>query len=169
MKTKVNNNIKLKSGGGLVNDANEGLSVTDLPVVSGINLTNLPLAAVASDNLKQSADNEVIDYGRDPESSILAKSIRISKSGTVRLTVDTKYTVSSAYSSIEFRVNGVLLSSQASNSLTYVTKTYDVSVRIGDLVQIYTHNYSQGGRAVYVKNFRVYYDVIALSDQVLLD
>lgn len=41
MKTKVNNNIKLKSGGGLVNDAVDGLGITTLPAVDGSALTGI--------------------------------------------------------------------------------------------------------------------------------
>lgn len=165
-RTYVNNNIKLKSGGGILNTSADGLEFDTTKVLGN---TNLGLTATASDNLKQSADTERADSGRDPASGRLTKSIRISKSGVVRLKVDTKYTVDSTYSYIDFRVNGVSVSKQSSTSLTYVTKTYDVSVSIGDLVQVYTENYLQGGREVYVKNFRVYYDVTALTDLVITD
>lgn len=47
-KTKVNNNIKLKSGGGLINDATDGLSVGDLPAIDGSKLTGIGLVKIGT-------------------------------------------------------------------------------------------------------------------------
>lgn len=47
MKTKVNNNIKLKSGGGLINDATDGLSV-ESPLVASSITTGANATAIGS-------------------------------------------------------------------------------------------------------------------------
>jgi len=57
MKTKVNNNIKLKSGGGLVNDATEGMSVEQSLIPQSLPAYE---SLVAGDLLKPYDDNGVI-------------------------------------------------------------------------------------------------------------
>lgn len=112
----------------------------------------------ASDNLKYSADTER-SYTLTA-SYTLKKSIQVFKSGTIRVKHD-QSDASATDNYTKVYVNGVAAGAEHANSSgSYVTYSDDISVREGDFVQLYAYN-NNNANAGYVKNFRIYYDIIA--------
>jgi hypothetical protein len=110
----------------------------------------------ASDTLRVSADTERSYMG---ETYAKLKEIVSNMTGTMRVSFDLKNSSDSG-PPIRARiyVNGVAVGLERfSYSTTYTTYTEDITIRQGDLIQIY----AQGTSTQYaiVQNFRVFYDV----------
>lgn len=113
-------------------------------------------ASYASDTLRVSADTERSYMG---ETYTKLKEIVSNVTGTMRVSFDLKRSSGSG-PPIRARiyVNGVAVGiERVSDSTTYTTYTEDITIRQGDLIQIY----AQGTSTTYaiVRNFRVFYDV----------
>lgn len=113
-------------------------------------------ASYASNTLRVSADTERSYMG---ETYTKLKEIVSNMTGTMRVSFDLKRS-SDGVPSILARiyVNGVAVGLERwSSSTTYTTHTEDITIRQGDLIQIY----AKGTSTVYaiVQNFRVFYDV----------
>ena len=177
-KNKVNNNIKLKSGGGIINDATDGLSVDSgttadklvqldgsakLPAVDGSQLINLQYSTsfttIASDFLRTSANTETsIVTGTTPTK---VKEILFNdSSGTMRIKFDLKRQNGIGYAYGRIYKNGVALGTQQSNDGTsYIVKSEDLSFSNGDLIQLYIYGSSAETQSR-ARNLRVYYDKV---------
>ena len=185
-KNKVNNNIKLKSGGGILNSAN-GLSVdtgtTDgkivamttgdkLPAVDGSQLTGIPtftntVSISASDNLKYSSDAEKINSGSTDNTYRLQKQFTIYRNGVIRVKFDAKphNTYETCYAQIF--INGAPAGTEQNLYQTsgpdYITYSNDLSVKLGDKIELWT---KRASTRVYVKNYRLYFDRNITADVV---
>lgn len=116
---------------------------------------------VASDNLKISADTE-----RTTTSATftLKKSITVNNPGVYRIKFDIKTTSSNCYA--DLRTGGISyatalqLTTDATSSTSYVTKTNDLYLPAGTKIDLYL----AGNPDInYVRNFRVYYDLATFS------
>lgn len=183
-KNKVNNNIKLKSGGGILNDATDGLSVdtgtTDgkivamttgdkLPAVDGSNLTNVfsgMFVNSASDNLRYSANTERTVHGTNWTK---VKEIKINRAGTVRVKFDLKSAGGFQAMGRIYKNGSAIGTERTTASSSYQTYSEDIVFAAGDLIQIYTCSVSSSGNS-YISNNRIYYDLTPLAEgQVITD
>ena len=159
-KNKVNNNIKLKSGGGIINDATDGLSISEIGIdgswLAGSSLREFQV----SDNLKISADAERTEalpvYTK-------VKEVLVRLPGSVRIKFDLKSSVSGQNSRGRIYKNGVAFGTERSTtSNSYTTYSEDLTFSAGDLIQLYIRDAENTeANVAYAKNFRIYYDEIA--------
>ena len=177
-KNKVNNNIKLKSGGGIINDATDGLSVdtgttanklvrldgdAKLPAVDGSQLTNI-IKSRASSTLQMSADTirDAMNTSYDK-----VKEIRVGHSGTITVKFDLLGgAAATAYGRVYINGNAVGIEHTAGSSWKYVSE--DFTVNKLDLVQLYCKMSGGSGRWE-AKNFRIYYTLYDTLDVLNLD
>jgi hypothetical protein len=113
-------------------------------------------ASYASDTLRVSADTERSHMG---QTYTKLKEIVSNVTGTVRVSFDLKHSEASG-SAVYARiyVNGVSVGIERSTSYgTYKTYTEDITIRKGDLIQLYAKDTSDG--YAIIRNFRVFYDV----------
>lgn len=162
-KTKVNNNIELKAGGGVLNDATNGLSVdagttankvvqldanAKLPAVDGSLIKNISIYYPGT-GLLASSDTEFgfteSVYTKKREIKVIGGTYTVKFEGT-----DSNTTV--AYAQIY--VNGVAVGIERELVVAYNVYSEDLTFQTGDLVQLYTKRVS--GTTPYVKNFRIY-------------
>ena len=120
-------------------------------------ITNkIDLAAVASGNLKVSADTE---RGTGATGYTLVKSIRIFHLGRVRVSFDLKAGTAGVAANGRIYVNGVAVGTECVNTTTsYVTYTEDFRLGSGDYIQLYYR--PTDGYTVSARNFRVFYDLV---------
>ncbi len=135
--------------------ANISLTAADLGV------SNIILGRVASNNLRES-----LDAARDVNgnSSGAPKSIKIYKSGTVRLKVEYCANTGFTGNTVLIRRNGVTLQSIALNMTSYAMTTIDIDVSFGDVIDFYVNYYGTINAHCYVRNFRLYYDDVILTE-----
>lgn len=165
---KVNNNIKLKSGGGLINDATDGLSV-DGEYVSD----NAFWEMTASTNIKYSADTE---RSSNIATAVKVKEFRVLRAGGVKVYGDCKIFNSPGVAnfSVDLYVNGSYvktLSGELNPGVTtYTTYNADLTgLKMRDLVQIYiTSNYSGGSYQIYVKNVKIAFDKSLVENVIVV-
>lgn len=116
---------------------------------------------VASNNQKVAADTE-----RSSNSTTFTKvkEIRAMVSGKLRGSWDLRTdSVGNGVESVIF-INGTSVGVvQSTTSTTYVAKTDDVTVRPGDLVQLY-YRCIGGGYNVFIRNFRLNYDKSVVAE-----
>ena len=157
-KNKVNNNIKLKSGGGLKNDATDGLSVdtgttankivqldanAKLPAVSGENLTDLnrneTFTLIASDNARTTASaTSATITGTTPTKvkEILLNDV----SGTVRIKFYLRTPNGAGHAIARVYKNGVAIGAEIEEyASSFVAKSIDLAFTSGDLIQVYLY------------------------------
>jgi len=164
-KTIVNNNIKLKSEGGIINGP-DGLSVTGIGVdgswLAGSSLREFQV----SDNLKISADAE-----RTEALPVYAKvkEVSVRLPGSVRIKFDLKSSVSGASSKGIIYKNGVAFGTErTTTSTSYTTYSEDLTFAAGDLIQLYIRDAENTeANVAYTKNFRIYYDEIARQSFII--
>lgn len=182
-KTIVNNNIKLKSGGGVINDATDGLSVdtgttanklvrldssAKLPAVDGSQLTNtikpIFIRFTASNNSKLENLTEVNpNAGGTYNASGIAKSATIYGTGNIRVSYTAKGTGGSSINTYtQVHINGVPVGVEykSDESGVYETRTQDFAVKDNDLIQIFVRNtggsyYTTG----HIKDFKLLFDI----------
>ena len=169
-KNKVNNNIKLKSGGGVINDATDGLSVdtgttanklvrldgnAKLPAVDGSNLTGIA-QIIPSLIIRVSADTARTTTSLSPEK---LKEIRYNEiSGTITVSFTHSRVSGNGKSKAQIYKNGVAFGTER-ESVSLTTYTENLSFSQGDLIQIYAWTtYGSSGTIGEVSNFRLLYD-----------
>ncbi|MFA5160246.1 MAG: hypothetical protein WC484_07075 [Candidatus Omnitrophota bacterium] len=129
-----------------------------LPVLDGVNLTNVTFPYTAGSYLETSSDTEktisAVSYTK-------MKEIRVGRGGVVTASFDIKNVVSGYPQYVSYGriyVNGVAVGTQRSNATNvYATYSQNFTVNAGDLIQVYA--YITNGSAYitgYIKNFRVY-------------
>lgn len=146
--------------------ANQIVSVvydgTNFQVISPLSIGSTDVVlATASDTLKYSADTE---RSTDNDAYTLVKQITVRVGGTVRVTFDAK-TASGSTGHARIYVNGTAVGTERTpNSGTYVSYSEDITVAPFDLVQLYYQEPSgDAGALIYVRNFRIKYDLSATS------
>ena len=119
------------------------------------------LGSSASDNLQESLDTERSVNGN---SSGTPKSVKIFKSGSVRISFE--YHVNSGFTGNYgyIRKNGVNLQTVNLTSTSYIQITKDIDVAFGDTIDFYVNLYGTSSAYCYVRNFRIYYDNVVLSE-----
>jgi len=128
-----------------------------------IDVPPAPLDALAGDILVAYADTERSHVGT---TATKKKEIKIKRPGTYRINFDGKESASYAGNWGQIYRNGVAVGTQRQTGTTYVTYSEDIAGwNAGDLCQIYLR--SDGTRAVYVKNFRIY--ILSFYEEVTLD
>jgi len=131
----------------------KALSATELLILKDDQRKGL-VAYVASDNLKISADTERSMVGA---SYTKVKEVMVKRFGTIRVKFDLKCDVTDD-SFGRIYVNGVAVGTERNNTTSsYVTYSEDITVKAGDLVQLY-YKQDASGNSVYTRNFRIYYD-----------
>ena len=178
-KTIVNNNIKLKSGGGVINDATDGLSVESgttanklvrldssakLPAISGENLTSIR-NIYASDTVVFSALTERTITGGGYTK---VKEIKINCTGTFRVKFDGKYVGSTSGYARVYKNDSGLRTERLLTKNAYSTYSEDLAVTAGDLIQLYGSN-SSGQGTTYLKNFIICFDTLSGIGVVNID
>jgi len=133
------------------------ISADDL---DGSTSSNIYLGALASNTLKESLDTERVINGN---ASGYPKSIRVNRSGSLRVKVDAHATTGYLGQTGAIYKNGVSILTLSSITNAYQTYTVDTTVNFGDLIQIYITLYGSGVPNYYVKNFRLYYDDVVLT------
>ena len=179
-KNKVNNNIKLKSGGGVINDATDGLSVdtgttanklvrldgnAKLPAVDGSQLTNLG-EIVPGDTVRASAPTERSQNCASGSYSCgyIAKSFTWNDiDGTINISLEMKNDSSEATSYVGLFINDVLVAQVSQKGDSYTAKTFsNVSVSNGDTIKFKTHGGGLGGNTT-IKNVVLKYNKILIT------
>ncbi len=146
-----------------------GTSDTKVPTQKAVktyvdtNLLTAVLIASASDNLKISNNTE--KTSASPGSSYVAsgKEIEVLTAGVVRVHYDyAQNSSNSGVSNFKIYVNGAAVGAEmsASSTTTYATSgADDITVKVGDLVQIYWHGAASSNGGCKVQNFRIYFDL----------
>jgi len=163
-KTIVNNNIKLKSGGGVINDATDGLSVSGIlpATVDGSLVINLyqslsNFVAFASDSLVTSNDTSVAIPNNQTVYTKAKEIVLNDCGGTIRVKFDLKGDTSNSKSyGARIYKNGVAFGTEQT-AIDNTTKSEDLVFASGDLIQIYTKVINTNGNAGALSNFRLYY------------
>ena len=123
---------------------------------------------IASNTLKWSADTERTEA---TQTYVKKKEILIYVAGMIRVSFDLKGSAGSGYQ-VWGRVykNGSAAGTERSvTGTTYTTYTEDLSVAVGDLIQLYSKGNTTGGETAYVRNFRISYDFPAVEGVVNTD
>lgn len=163
-KTIVNNNIKLKSGGGVINDATDGLSVSGIlpATVDGSLVINLyqslsNFVAFATDSLVTSDDTSV-EIPLAQSAYTKAKEILLNDcGGTIRVKFDLKGdTSNSKTAGARIYKNGIAFGTEQT-AIANETKSEDLVFASGDLIQVYTKSVNLASNKGYLTNFRLYY------------
>lgn len=160
-KTIVNNNIKLKSGGGVINDATDGLSV-DTAVIS-VDINKEIFQVIASDTLKASADTQRAETGVN---YVKKKEIQFKGfySGVIRVKFSLCGGGAGTLGYGRIYVNGVAVGTERSINSTCAVFSEDITVNQDDLVQLYIKSQTNGMSAS-CSNFRLYYDFLNVANQ----
>lgn len=161
---KVNNNIKLESGGGLVNSAVDGLSVGGtLPSSDGSNLTGVPtsVASTASESLSATNSSGSISSISDTATMPADANFAII---TVHLTtVDNGGNVTDSDATIFCGRTGTFKTTSAAKPSGGLTQTYQMTTTVsisgstltvqceGLTVSTNSHSYTLSGTAYFFK------------------
>lgn len=109
----------------------------------------------ASDELQESADTEQTG---EQVTYTKIKEIQVNRGGVIRVKYDDKKENADATVWTKLYVNGTAYSSEYECATSYTTRSNDVSVKIGDLIQVYAKTNSATTN-YYIKNFRIYFDI----------
>lgn len=133
-------------------------------MIQGIN-ASIPKYAIASDNVKRSAEYGVGPNGKLFNTLEMGEEIKTYYDGTVKVSV-TFYTTN-ANAGVAIKLNGVVVGSYASgNPINQeVTKEVIIGVKEGDIIEIRTSNATG-----YVKynRFALMYDLIVKPSEVII-
>ena len=151
-KNKVNNNIKLKSGGGIINGP-DGLEAETARNI------------YASDTVVFSALTERTITGGGYTK---VKEIKINCTGTFRVKFDGKYVGSTSGYARVYKNDSGLGTERLLTKNAYSTYSEDLAVTAGDLIQLYG-SCASGAGTVYLKNFIIYFDSLSGFGQVNTD
>ncbi len=123
--------------------------------------TTIILGSAASDTLQYSLDTERVVNGN---SSGAPKSVKIFKSGSIRLKFEhhcqTNFTGNYGY----IRKNGVNLQQVYLNQTSYTQVSLDINIAFGDIIDFYVNYYGTSNANTYIRNFRIYYDDVILTE-----
>lgn len=136
-------------------------ALTSIPRLTVAGLNKI---VTASNNLKISNDSDVV-LVNTPTPTKVKEIIILNLVGKIRV----KFDLHSANGVNVFGkifANGTELNSFTTYLDTWTTYSADISIKQGDFVQLYLMT-SSSGSVAYARNFRLYYDVSALSDDAI--
>lgn len=120
------------------------------------------LGCEASDTLQYSLDTERVVNGL---SSGVCKSIKIYKSGTVRVTGEYHLTAGYVHYDAYIQINGVNVYTMPDRTATsYTSFSYDATVNFGDEIQFYVSLRGAPSSNYYIRNFRISYTDVILTE-----
>ena len=136
---------------------------------SGVVKADTRRAIYASSTVRISADTERTVVGNQPTK---VKEIKIGRPGTCRLRFDAKGYMEAGFDTYysQIRINDQIIETFEASFGNYYTRTLDLKVEAGDLIQLYGR-YRVSDGVYYCRNFRVCYDYVlnTTEDEVLLD
>ena len=132
------------------------ISADDLDGNAG---TKMYFGCLTSDTLRDSLDTERVVNGN---SGGYPKSIRVNRSGSLRVKYDGHATTGYLGQLAYIQKNGVTIYSP-SNTNAYQTYSVNTTVNFGDLIQVYVPVYGSAIPNYYAKNFRLYYDDVVIT------
>ena len=165
--TAATGNLNHKSNAALKFNAATGLLEATFIGGDGRNLTAIYWDAIASDNVKYSANTERSTNSGSP---VQLKEMKVNFNGVVRLNMEIKNNGGSGSTAILIYKNGVLVTtygmdSSYNNNYTAISP-YNLTVNRQDLVQICGSGNGTTYYA-YVKNFTMSYDKSYIADGVV--
>lgn len=140
---------------------------TDNQAVRKAYVDGLNIGAVASDTLKQSADTER-NSGSNNTTMTLVKSIRVNLFGTFRIKFDLHSDATYGGSANIYR-NGVAYGTERNkNDVNYQTYSEDLMFTSTDKIELYCKASPGGTGIAYIRNFRIYYDRGAITENAVV-
>lgn len=129
--------------------------------------SNENIYVTASNNQKVAADTERSSNTTSGNYSKI-KEIRVMVNGKIRCSWDLKTDSGGNGVNSKIYVNDLAVGTvKSSTSTSYATQTDDISVRAGDLVQLYG-GLTGSGYNCYVRNFRINYDKAVVAESTVI-